>query len=193
MKKLIMASVVVLTSVVCFGATPKGSYVYKDGGSREHMGFIPSGWMGSFRSLKMNPNWTQEPHSAPTCIRIEYNVNKDTETAWAGIYWQTPANNWGDKKGGYDLTGYKRLSFWARGTGYIGTFGFGGINGTIELGDLDEARIEAVDLTPEWKEYVIDLKGLDLSHVIGGFYFSTSAEYNSKNVVLMLDDIHYEK
>jgi hypothetical protein len=34
---------------------------------------------------------------------------------WMVIYWQQPPNNLGDRKGGYDLTGAKQLSFWARG------------------------------------------------------------------------------
>ena len=34
---------------------------------------------------------------------------------WTGIAWQNPANDWGDLPGGYDLTGAKKLTFWARG------------------------------------------------------------------------------
>jgi hypothetical protein len=44
--------------------------------------------------------------------RIEY--KQGPEKGWAGLYWQHPDNNWGDEPG-VDLTGAKRISFYARG------------------------------------------------------------------------------
>ncbi len=172
--------------------SPKEFYVYQDAGSRLNH-YIPSGWMGSYGSLKFNPRWTVEPKEGTSCIQITYNVSKDSDTQWAGIYWQHVAQNWGDKKGGYDLSEYKRVTFWAKGQGYIDKFMIGGITGQTELGDSGEAYVERIDLTPEWKKYTIDLKGIDLGHIIGGFGFASSAEFNQKNVVLYLDEIRYEK
>jgi hypothetical protein len=191
MRKPIILGMVLLASVA-LAEIAGDFYVYKDAGTRENH-FCPSGWMGSFKSLKMNTRWITNPKLGSSCIRIDYDIHKDTETTWAGIYFQQPVNNWGDKKGGYDLTGYTKLKFWVKGEGFISTIGMGGITGTIADGDSDNATVENIDLTPEWKEYVIDLKGLNLSHIIGGFYFSTSADNNDKNVILYLDDVRYTK
>jgi hypothetical protein len=188
MKKLIMG--LLLLSSVCI-AENKVFYVYEDSGSRMNH-FIPSGWMGSTKSLKINSAYKVAPKSGKSCIQIKYLTTLDTETTWAGIYWQYPVNNWGDKPNGIDLTGYKKLTFWAKGEGYLQTIGMGGISGQAYDGDSANATIEGVDLTPEWKQYTIDLKGLDLSHVIGGFYFATSADYNEKDVTIYLDEIRYE-
>lgn len=167
-------------------------YVYEDAGSRLNHG-IPSGWMGSYKSLKFNQGWAVNPKSGKTCIQIVYDVNKDSDTLWTGIYWQHPAQNWGNKKQALDLAGFKKLTFWARGYGYIGKFGVGGITGQTEEGDSAEAFIESIDLTLDWKRYEIDLNGYDLSHIIGPFLFATSADYNDKDVMLYLDDIKFEK
>lgn len=63
------------------------------------------------------------PHSGETCIRVDY---KDPQ-GWAGVVWQSPAGDWGDKPGGWNLSGAERLSFWARGArgGEIVKFEFG--------------------------------------------------------------------
>ena len=79
---------------------------------------------------------------------------------WGGVVWQNPANNWGDKPGGWNLTGAKKLSFWARGDkgGEKVTFLFGLVGkdkptadsgyGQAGRRDADEA-VEAVHHRPE--------------------------------------------
>jgi hypothetical protein len=94
------------------------------------------------------------------------------------------------------LTGYKKLVFWARGEKggeTIDKFFTGGISGQTEEGDSDEASVSPVSLTKEWKEYTIDLTGLDLSHIIGGFGFAANADANPNGVVMYVDEIRYEK
>ena len=73
--------------------------------------YIPSGWMGNYDALQYDDACADKPHSGASCIKVSY----DAEGKWAGIVWQDPANDWGDEPGGYDLTGAKKLSFWARG------------------------------------------------------------------------------
>ena len=75
--------------------------------------FIPSGWMGDIGDLEYSSYDTSNPRSGLTSIRIDYSA-KGTN-GWAGIYWQAPANNWGTMDGGFDLSGYKSLTFWAKG------------------------------------------------------------------------------
>ena len=173
---------------------PEGKvlYVFKDQGSRLN-NFCPSGWMGSTRSLKFMQNYKQGTMDGGSAIRVEYNIAVDTETTWAGIYFQYPCDNWSNKEPSYDLTGFKKLSFWVKGVGYIEKFMVGGIASTSGEGDSDEAYTDRIELTNEWKEITIPLTGLDLHRIIGGFGFAVSAEYNEKNMILFIDEIKFEK
>jgi hypothetical protein len=172
-------------------------YVYADAGSLDNH-FIPSGWMpnaATGKDIKLDQNWKNMPFSGDSSIRIEY---KDVSgNKWAGIYWQNPANNWGTvPKKGYNLQGATKLTFWARGDKggeIINEFKVGGItNG--DYPDSDSASIVSVQLTNEWKKYEIDLRGKDLSYIIGGFCWATNLEVNDPNgIVFYIDDIKYEK
>ena len=84
--------------------------IYDEKGSTNNH-YVASGWMGNTKATKMDEGCTNNPHSGKTCLRFEYNAAED----WAGIVWQDPANDWGDQAGGYNLTGAKKLTFWARG------------------------------------------------------------------------------
>jgi hypothetical protein len=187
-------------------------YVYAERGSRLNH-YIPSGWMGDFGDLKLNQGWVKDskpgaketkakPDAAKTgpgeetCIQIKYSAERKQGAGWAGIYWQHPANNWGDKKGGYNLSNYSKLTFMAKGEKgdeVIDKFFIGGITGTTEEGDSDEASISPVNLTKDWKKYEVSLKGLDMSHIIGGFGFAANADSNPNGFILYLDDIRLEK
>jgi hypothetical protein len=107
-----------------------------------------------------------------------------------------PANNWGDKKGGYDLSEYKKLTFMARGEKggeYIDKFLVGGITGQTEEGDSGESYTDAIELTTAWKKYEIDLKDVDMTHVIGGFGFAINGDMNPQGATIYLDEIMYTK
>ena len=110
----------------------------------------PATWATPARS-----RWTRSgatnPHSGKTCLKVDYTASDN----WGGVVWQNPANNWGDKAGGWNLTGAKKLTFWARGDkgGEVVTFLFGLIgkdktyhdtgNGKLDNVDADQ-RVEAV-------------------------------------------------
>ena len=72
----------------------------------------------------------------------------------------------------------------------IEEFKLGGISG--DFPDTDIAGIGPVILTPEWKEYTIDLGGKDLSYINGGFCWSTNLDVNPQGCTFYLDDIVYE-
>lgn len=170
-------------------------YVYADGASLDNH-FIPSGWMPATaaQDLKLNVNWQDNPYSGDTCIRIEYRNNSGTR--WAGIYWQQPANNWGNiPNAGFNLQGAKKLTFWARGekgNEVINEFKIGGIV-SGEYIDSDSVSIGPIRLTKEWKQYEINLEGRDLSYIIGGFCWATNIDVNSpEGIVFYLDEIKYE-
>lgn len=171
-------------------------FVYADSGSLDNH-FIPSGWMPATaaKDLRLDTNWKNYPFSGDTCIRIEY--KNESGTRWAGIYWQQPANNWGQIANvGYDLQGASKLTFWARGDvgeEVVYEFKIGGIS-SGEYIDSDSASIGPIQLTKEWKKYEIDLRGRDLSYVIGGFAWATNIDVNDpKGIVFYLDEIKYDK
>ncbi|MFH2136922.1 MAG: hypothetical protein ABII88_00250 [Candidatus Omnitrophota bacterium] len=166
--------------------------VYYDRGNRNNH-FVPSGWMGDFGDVQMNERAEENPHSGKTCIKFTYSAKGKQGANWCGVFWQNPANNWGEKKGGFDLREATKLTFWARGEKgdeRIQEFKFGGIGGTYA--DSDSMGIGPIDLTAEWKQYTIDLADVDLSYVNGGFCWATNADANPEGAVFYLDDIQYE-
>jgi hypothetical protein len=166
--------------------------VYTDARSPDNH-YIPAGYMGDFSDVKIEGACFDNPHSGTTCIKITYTNAVSNGARWVGVYWQSPANNWGDKKGGFDLTGAKKLTFWARGAKggeRIEEFKLGGLTGLYP--DSDIAGIGPVLLTPEWKQYEIDLNGKDMSYISGGFCWSTNIDVNPDGAVFYLDDIKYE-
>lgn len=171
-------------------------YVYAESGSLDN-NFIPSGWMPATAAsdLKLDTKWKDNPYSGDSCIRVEYRNNSGTR--WAGIAWQEPANNWGTvPNAGYDLRGAERLTFWARGEKggeVIFEFKMGGLVSGPNP-DSDSASIGPITLSQDWEKYEIDLRGRDLSYVIGGFAWATNIDVNDpEGIVFYLDEIRYEK
>lgn len=193
MKKTILLVMALLLITANASAVTKMFYVYDDKNSSDNS-FAPSGWMGDYADLTLTMDSAENPHSGKTCIKITYNNRASNGARWAGIYWQNPANNWGNvAAAGFDLTGATKLTFWARGERggeNIEFFKVGGIQG--EHGDSAEANIGPVVLTTEWTQYTIDLSGKNLSHIIGGFAWSTNLSLNPLGCTFYLDDIRYE-
>lgn len=130
----------------------------------------PSGWMGGHDALTMNQTSKDSPHSGETCLEVTYS----DPGHWVGVVWQHPADDWGDKPGGYNLTGANKLTFWARGKagGEKIDFGVGIVGSDKPYPDTVKAKLEGVKLKKDWKQYTIDLKGEDLTRVKSGFFFS---------------------
>jgi hypothetical protein len=166
--------------------------IYTDGNSPDNH-YVPSGWMGDYGDLKIDEKHMKNPHGGSTCVQIVYNGKATQGARWAGMYWQNPPNNWGTRPGGYDLTGAKKLTFWARGEQggeRIEEFKIGGITG--EYADSDIAGIGPVVLSTEWQQFTIDLEGKDLSSISGGFCWATNLDANPEGCTFYLDDIKYE-
>jgi hypothetical protein len=127
-------------------------------------------------------------------MKIVYRANGLQGHQWAGVYWQEPVNNWGQKTGGFNVQRMSRVTFWARGEQggeVIGEFKIGGIAGAHP--DTGSASIGPVILTREWTQYAIDLEGVDLSKISGGFAWSASRVENPKGMTFFLDEVRYEK
>jgi len=129
----------------------KPFYVQSDDTRRNH--FVPSGWMGDVSDIKISAAYIDNrPELGKTCLKITYLARGRKE--WAGVYWQHPANNWGDRQGGHNLIGAGCLSFWARGEKggeKISEFKIGGLTG--QYPDSDMAWIGPVKLKKDWVQY----------------------------------------
>jgi hypothetical protein len=195
----------ILTAALCAGLTvtlqaakpvvkDSGSfYVYSDKGAKVNH-FAPSGWRGDYGDIKLNDASTENPADGRTATKVTYLAKGAQGANWAGMFWQQPPNNWGDKPGGYNLEGMKRLTFWARGEKggeKIAEFKTGGITG--EYADSDSATIGPIELTKEWKKYTIELADKDLHHWIGGFCWSASRDDNPNGFNMHLDEIRFER
>ncbi|MBX3379918.1 MAG: hypothetical protein KF805_07470 [Phycisphaeraceae bacterium] len=168
-------------------AAPKAKLplvIYADGSNGA---FSPSGWMGNTGAIAMDAACTDNPHSGSNCLKLQYNASDN----WGGIAYQSPANDWGDQPGGYDLTGAKRLSFWARGEN-------GGEKIELKVGTIGKDKkyhdtavvARPVTLTKDWKKYEIDLSGKDLSVIKTGLVWTVGGQ--GKPVTFYLDDVWFE-
>jgi hypothetical protein len=153
--------------------------------------FVPSGWMGDLAGISLDESWTQNPYEGKTCIHIAYKPQSG-EPGWAGVYWLPPQldpkQDWGSQVTGVNLRGALRLTFGARGAqgGERVTLFVGGIQGP--KGDsLHDKRSLDLTLTPEWREYSINLNGADVSQVVGAFGW-VAAEH----VEFWLDAVRFE-
>ncbi|MBL8819300.1 MAG: hypothetical protein JNL58_24930 [Planctomyces sp.] len=149
--------------------------------------FSPSGYMGNTAAIKMQEDCDDNPHSGKTCLRVQYNDVGN----WGGVIWQHPANDWGNSAGGYNLSDAEKLVFWARGArgGEKIKFGVGAIGMEMKYHDSCKAEIE-VTLTPQWKEYTIDLSEKELARIKSGFLWSLSGQ--GESLEFFLDDITYQ-
>jgi exo-beta-1,3-glucanase (GH17 family) len=170
--------------------------VYTDAAAQSNH-YFPTGWMGDGAvpgRMSLTECWTNNPHSGQTAIRIAYTT---VISGWAGIYWQHPENNWGDRPGGFDLRQSNKLTFWAKGEkgGEKIRFFVGGIGTKNDLYP-DSLRPEVstgyIKLENTWQKYTINLKGQDLSHVVGGFGWATDRCASPSGVTFYLDDIVFE-
>jgi outer membrane protein OmpA-like peptidoglycan-associated protein len=159
--------------------------------------FIASGYMGDATSLKITSSDEYAPsrsdHVGVPALRIGYEAKG--ANGWAGVYWQTPANNWGKIKGaGYDVSDAKALTFWIRGEKggeFLADVKVGGITGPYP--DSGMATLGSVRLTPNWERYTISLEGKDMTHVVGGFAFLIRRTDNPRGAAFYLDDIRFVK
>lgn len=169
--------------------------VYQDKSSRGNH-YVPSGYMPNGECLNMDDTWRENCTEGKSCIKVIYDVVCSADShRWAGIFWLNPADNWGDQKGGYNLTGATKMVFWARGENggeTITEFKIGGVGTNRDYPDSDSAAIGPVILTKNWRKYEIDLRGKDLSYISGGFAWASNSDYNPDSCTFYLDDIHFE-
>jgi len=159
--------------------------VYADGAPET---WAASGWMGDYKYLEMNPKSTDAAYSGETGLKFTYtNLG-----GWVGVTWQHPANDWGDKPGGFDLTGATKLTFWARSKGKSGLidFGVGILGDNKKYHDSLKVESKGHKLTREWKKFTIDLEDQDLTRVKTPFYWVIGGK--GRQFTFYIDDIQFE-
>jgi hypothetical protein len=149
--------------------------------------YAASGWMGATDSIEVDNCCTDDPHVGNTCFRFTFNGGD-----WGGLVWQDPANDWGDEEGGYDLTGARKVTFWARGEkgGEKATFKMGIYPRTKAYPDSGGAGTPELRLKKEWKQYSISLTSVNLKCIKSGFSWTTPGARDP--VTIYVDDIRYE-
>lgn len=157
------------------------------GEGQEGLPFVWSGWMGKHDAIGMDEKSSIQPKEGQHCMKLEFRSPDN----FGGIIWQAPANDWGDKPGGFDLTGAKKITFWARGENGGEKVDF--VMGVLKdkpFSDSANAEKKGVELTKEWKQYEIDLADMDLTHIKTGFGWVVGGQ--GKPVTFYLDEIRYE-
>jgi hypothetical protein len=153
-------------------------------GAAKNGPWAASGWMGNTEKLKMDEASTDNPKIGKECTKVTF----ASDSGWAGVVWQHPAGDWGDAPGGFDLTGAKKFTFWARGKA-------GGEKVTIGIGNIGSDKIyhdtftdkKELALTTAWQQFEIDLTGQNLTRIKSALYFTTSAD--GKPLAFYLDEI----
>lgn len=146
--------------------------------------FYPSGWMGDGEKGDKHIKFERTSEF----IKITYLPGSK---AWAGIYWQYPANNWGSRPG-RNLVNVRKLIFKCRGArgGEVLEFKSGGIQHD-KYGDTFEKSLGRTQLSSEWQQYEIDLADQDLSNVVGAFAWLAEKSANPKGLTFYLKEIHF--
>ncbi len=189
--------------------------VYSDVGSAGNH-FLARGKMpDNNAAVEMDECWTDHPYSGTTCIKCSFWSQEDN---WGGFYFLNgilqgsdvePSLNWGDEpNAGFNLTGATKVTFYAKGNegNEIVEFFVGGVGWSIDQkgnsitpekpypDSFPKVSKGYLTLTKEWEQYTIYLSGEDLSYVLGGFGWCTSAkDNNGQDITFYLDDIQWDK
>ena len=171
--------------------------------------FAPSGYMGDstddFSAVAMSRDGAdclapRAADAAGDCYSVTWNpvLASGAPSAWVGVYWQYPANNWGAKAGKAIAAGATRVTFQAAGAagGESLRFVVGGVNAKgseppLPNKDAFEAGLD-VTLTTSWTRYEIPLTAATYDAVIGGFAWVAKATAASP-VRFYVDDVRWEK
>jgi hypothetical protein len=166
---------------------------------------------GSEDKVEINPGFKSNCYSGATCIENKFFSSGDN---WGGWYFMNgvlegeetqPKANWGDyPDAGFDLTGATKITFYAKGESggeKVEFFAFG-VGRDAETGvpikpypdSSPKVTLGYRTLTSSWKPYKLDLTGVDLSYVLGGFGWVANAKRNNNDdITFYLDEIKYDK
>ncbi|MEC9465380.1 MAG: family 16 glycosylhydrolase [Myxococcota bacterium] len=156
--------------------------------------FSPSGYMGDGAVPGAVVETLVCPERAGDaqgqCHSFQYATG---DIGWAGVYWQNPANNWGEQPGLPIAPGAQRVSFWAWAEEEVVVeFLVGGV-GDEEAPYSDTfgvSREVTLGKTPQ--RYAVNLADVSYSKVVGGFGWSAEGPTDGSEVLMYIDDIQWQ-
>lgn len=159
-------------------------YVYQDGKNNP---YAATAFMGNHKAISVDIVNDEHSYSGNAALKISYSADFD----WYGLGLVDPANDWGEILGGYDVSGAKKFSFWAKASkkSVTATIGFGLIGRDKPFPDTAKKSIE-VKLTTKWKKHSISTKKLDLSCIRSGLTIFSSSFGSGQD--LFIDDVVFE-
>lgn len=136
---------------------------------------------------------SRAPGALGDCYTITYTPGVKQ---FAGIFWQHPHNNWGDRPGHQILPGASRITLQVRGAaGQAITLG-GGQRDSKPLHDSFQLEEVQVALSDRWTTQEVPFRGADYQNadgVIGAFMVSVRAGEGDAPIVFQLDDIRWTR
>jgi hypothetical protein len=163
-------------------------YVFKDFDSQANH-FLKTEKMGDYDSINYRKDLNNPSPKDGSSLEVIYDPRGYETHNSSSLSWVVSED---EPKSKYDLKGAKRLVFYARGKygGEIVQFNIG----SIALGSdrLSTASSGPIVLSDDWREYSIDLEGLNLTNTIMGFAIELNRFDNPDGAVFYLDEIRYE-
>jgi hypothetical protein len=181
-------------------------YVYRDYCDASNKYNQPA-FMGNIYSNVPLMNHRAEGINGSTGIEATVNFNHHN---WGGYFFTVPVFDEGsdkprpgygnDKGVGLDLTGAKKLTFYAKGSEggervEFFTAGLGHGDATSKYPDSSQkVSLGYVSLTTEWKKYEIDVSKRNMSSITCGFGWAASNDQNSgkTSVRFFFDEVRFE-
>ena len=160
-------------------------YIYKDG---KDLPYIPSAYMGDFQYMRVDAENKNNVKEGTSALRISYGNGG----GWFAVGFVDPGNDWGDRAGGFDLTGATKYSFWAKSSSdeAVATIGYGMIDSNKEFYDTDK-QSKKISLTTEWKKYEINIpKSADLRCIKSGLVVYSNAVGGPFSI--FIDEVKFE-
>ncbi len=161
--------------------------------------------------LPMEEAVRESPYDGVDCIRCSF---QSSGSNWGGWYFQNgaltgneaaPTENWGSVPGaGVDMSGATQLTFWAKGAQggeRVEFFAFGvgrhagtGVPTMPYPDSSSKVSLGYSTLSTDWTQYSLDVGNLNLTYVLGGFGWVTSAAANAGgDITFFLDNIRFDK
>lgn len=142
-------------------------------------------------------------HTIGECYKFSFQAAAlDGGGAYAGVFWQHDANNWGERAGLNVAAGATKVNFkaWSASAngGELVEFSVGGIgDGSTVCADgvnLGQGNGTKVTLTKTPTQYSVDLKGQTYPKgIIGGFVWSLAVTSTDQVVSFYVDEIQWVK
>lgn len=155
--------------------------------------YVPYGFMGAGQAaIESDPNLCEKRREGAQgrCHHYNYAVPPGDDH-WAGLFWLTTYDNWGERAGWEVEEGATRVVFFASSepAGAPVTFFVGGLDSGFAYSDQFDVSLEP-QLSTDLQEYSLDLVGANYeAGVLGGFGFSIAAE---QGYSIVIDDIRWE-